>query len=40
LKVKPKFENGNLVKADFKNNHILFQEINQNYLNELFENKI
>ena len=40
LKVKPKFENGNLIKADFKNNHILFQEINKNYLNELFENKI
>jgi len=40
LKVKPKFESGNLVKADFKNNHILFQETNQNYLNELFENKV
>ena len=40
LKVKPKFGNGNLTKVDFKNNHILFQELNQNYLNELFENKI
>jgi len=40
LKVKPKFGNGNLIKADFKNNHILFQETNQNYLNELFEGKI
>ena len=37
LKVKPKFGNGNLTKADFKDNHILFQEINQAYLNELFE---
>lgn len=40
IKVKPKFGNGNLTKVDFKNNHILFQEINQNYLNELFEGKI
>ena len=30
----------NLTRQDFKNNHILFQEINRNYLNELFENKI
>ena len=37
LKVKPKFGNGNLTKQDFKDNHILFQEINQSYLNELFE---
>jgi hypothetical protein len=40
IKVKPKFGNGNLTKDDFKNSHILFQEINQNYLNELFEGKI
>ena len=30
----------NLAKQAFKDNHILFQEINQNYLNELFEGKI
>lgn len=39
-KVKPKFGNGNLTKAEFKSHHILFQEANQNYLNELFENKL
>ena len=40
IKVKPKFGNGNLTKAEFKDSHILFQEINQDYLNELFEGKI
>lgn len=40
MKVKLKFGNGNLTRADFKNNHILFQEINQSYLNELFDGKI
>lgn len=37
FKVKSKFGNGNLTKREFKESHILFQEINQNYLNELFE---
>ncbi len=40
IKVKSKFGNGNLTKKEFKDSHILFQEINQNYLNELFEGKI
>jgi len=40
FRVKPKFGNGNMTKADFKDNHILFQEINQNYLNEIFEGKL
>jgi len=40
FKVKSKFGNGNLTKKEFKESHILFQEINQNYLNELFEGKI
>jgi len=40
IKVKPKFGNGNLTKQDFRNNHILFQEQNNEYLNILFDGKL
>jgi len=40
IKVKPKFGNGNLTNEGFKESHILFQEINQDYLNDLFEGTI
>jgi hypothetical protein len=40
VKVKPKFGNGNLSRADFKANQIIFQESNQSYLIELFEGKL
>lgn len=38
-KVKPRFGNGNLTRAEFRANHILFLEPNRNYLIELFEGK-
>jgi len=38
-KVRPKFGNGNLTKREFKTHYILFQDPENNYLNELFEGK-